>query len=249
MDVSPNDLAYCRERLRPWGSRASMIVHLAPAHDRESLLAIFALESEWETLSRPARNPEGLPPRFAWWSDELRRLMAGLPTHPVTRLFAARGLSEILAPSRLEMALEAFLATHSLSDAPDLAHESRLPLVGESRGLFLEASLLGSEPDLPQETFSALALADWLATWGLHRTHPEACAVLIQARSALVTATTSLALFHKRPSTRPLRVTRALAHLQLEAGEKTLREPASRWPRTRPGIAATLWTAWKAARD
>ena len=247
LEGSPNDLAYCRERLRPWGSRASMIVHLAPANQKESLLAVFALESEWETLSRPARNPEGLSHRFAWWTEELRRLADGSPTHPVTRLLAARALQETLTHARLEKSLEGFLKARSLSATPGLVHESLLRRVGESRGLFLEASLLGKGPELPQAVFAALALADWLATWGFHSGGPEEGALLDRARSALASANAGLAPFRRDPSSWPLRVTFALARLQLDGVERSLRNPASHRPRARPGIPATLWTAWKAA--
>ena len=224
-----------------------MIVHLAPASRRQSLLAVFALESEWETLSRPVRNPEGWSHRFAWWTEELRRLAGGSPTHPVTRLFVAQGLHEALAPARLEKCLEGFLATRSLSDAPGLASESLLGLVGESRGLFLEASLLGAGPDLPQMTFATLALADWLATWSFRKAGPEAGVLLDRARRALAHGNADLAPFRRRPSIWPLRVTLALTRLQLDVVERSLREPASRRPTTRPGITATLWAAWKAA--
>ncbi len=240
---------YCRERVRPWGSRASLIVHLAPAARKNPLLAIFALESEWEALSRPGRSPEIAPQRFTWWADELRHLAAGSPTHPVTRLWAGLDLLETVTPTRLETALEGFFATRAIFNPPGSLGESGLRILGESRGFFLEASLLGSGPEIPGETFTATALADWMATSGLSGAQPDTEALIRRARLALATGAAGLAAVRSAPSALPLRVTFALTRLHLDVADLALQGPATRHRRTRPGIAAKLWTAWKAARD
>jgi phytoene synthase len=84
----------------------------APAR-REPLLGMYALMAEWRALLDPATEPSVAQVKLGWWHDELTRLGAGEPLHPVTRYLAAlrsepavdwRPLDTMLAASAAQLA-------------------------------------------------------------------------------------------------------------------------------------------------
>jgi phytoene synthase len=63
---------------------------LFAAHEsREPLLGIYALLAEWRALMDPATEVAVAQLKLAWWMEEMRRLTAGVPVHPVSRYLAA----------------------------------------------------------------------------------------------------------------------------------------------------------------
>jgi phytoene synthase len=61
----------------------------AAASAREPLLGIYALTAEWRALLDPGTEPSVAQAKLVWWRDEVRRLTAGSPLHPITRHIAA----------------------------------------------------------------------------------------------------------------------------------------------------------------
>jgi phytoene synthase len=62
---------------------------LFAAHEaREPLLGIYALMAEWQALSDPDTEGDVARIKLAWWRDEMQRLAAGSPLHPISRYLA-----------------------------------------------------------------------------------------------------------------------------------------------------------------
>jgi phytoene synthase len=56
---------------------------------REPLLALYALTAEWRALTDPASEVSAAQIKLTWWHDEVERLIAGAPLHPITCHIAA----------------------------------------------------------------------------------------------------------------------------------------------------------------
>jgi len=55
---------------------------------REPLLGIYALMAEWHALLDPDTEADVARIKLAWWGDEMSRLAAGSPLHPISRYLA-----------------------------------------------------------------------------------------------------------------------------------------------------------------
>ena len=74
--------AYCRDVTRRSSSNFSYAFHLLPAERRDALYALYAFCRFVDEIADDgdARDPAG---RLARWRDELERVYAGRPTHPI----------------------------------------------------------------------------------------------------------------------------------------------------------------------
>jgi phytoene synthase len=61
----------------------------AAAEARAPLLGIYALGAEWQALADPATESSVAHLKLAWWQDEMQRLAAGAPVHPISSYLAA----------------------------------------------------------------------------------------------------------------------------------------------------------------
>jgi len=52
---------------------------------REPLLGIYALLAEWRALMDPGTDARVAHLKLAWWQEEMQRLSAGSPVHPISR--------------------------------------------------------------------------------------------------------------------------------------------------------------------
>ncbi|MDP9011279.1 MAG: squalene/phytoene synthase family protein [Pseudomonadota bacterium] len=55
---------------------------------RGPLLGVFALLAEWRALQDPGTDVSVARTKLAWWREEMDRLDAGAPLHPITRYLA-----------------------------------------------------------------------------------------------------------------------------------------------------------------
>jgi phytoene synthase len=132
---------------------------------RAPLLGIFALLAEWRALMDPATETAVAQVKLSWWQEEIRRLAAGAPVHPIGQYLRElpRAGSTDFAP--LNAAVEA--AAEQVAGAPlergvhlD-AHANAL--LGEP--LLIAAGLAGADTQDPhlRACVSALAAGDYLA--------------------------------------------------------------------------------------
>jgi phytoene synthase len=81
--AAPTLDATYRARAIPLGSARYWSWLFADPAARAPLLGIYALLAEWNALIDPATEPAAGRIKLAWWQDEVRRLIAGTPAHPI----------------------------------------------------------------------------------------------------------------------------------------------------------------------
>jgi phytoene/squalene synthetase len=72
-----------RVRAIPVGSTRYWSWQFAAAEARDPLLGIYALLAEWNALMDPAADRSAACIKLGWWQEEMRRLTAGVPVHPI----------------------------------------------------------------------------------------------------------------------------------------------------------------------
>jgi phytoene synthase len=84
MKRAPQDLeAGYRARAIPAGSARHFSWLFASPEARAPLLGVYALLAEWSALMDPLSEPTAARIKLAWWQEEMRRLAAGMPIHPI----------------------------------------------------------------------------------------------------------------------------------------------------------------------
>ena len=154
-----------RARAVPLGSERywSWLFACAPA--RAPLLGIYALLAEWNALRDPKTEQSAARIKLEWWREEIRRLIAGVPVHPIgTYLRSLPRAGEVdFAP--LALAIDA--AVDEANGAPLERGTDLEPHASALRAYpWAVASRLGAA-DLDEtslgECTRALAVADYLA--------------------------------------------------------------------------------------
>jgi len=158
------DASY-RARALPAGSARHWSWLFASPESRPPLLGIYALLAEWSALMDPASEASAAHIKLAWWQEEMRRLAAGVPIHPISAYLKtlARAAPVDFAPLQQSIdAAAAEVAGAPLERGADLAphaHALRAyPLAVASR-------LAGGNFDEPglRECTQALAEAEHLS--------------------------------------------------------------------------------------
>jgi 15-cis-phytoene synthase len=136
----------------------------AAATLRPALLGIYALQAEWRALMHPASEPGAALIKLDWWREEIRRLAAGMPVHPIGMYLKSLPRADAVDFAPLMASVEAAAAESGgvpLERGTDLqAHAYAL------RGApLMLASHLGSEVDEADLTscIQALAVAEHLS--------------------------------------------------------------------------------------
>jgi phytoene synthase len=141
---------------------------LFAAHDsREPLLGIYALNAEWRALMDPGTESGVAQLKLAWWQEEMRRLAAGTPVHPISRYLALLPGAALADFTPLAMTVEAaarHVAGAPLERAEELeAHSGALragPLILAAR---LADTREGETEAGLKHSVAAFAAADYLA--------------------------------------------------------------------------------------
>ena len=76
---------YCQEKAARSGSSFYYSFLFLPAAQRRAITALYAFCREVDDTVDEASDPSVARTRLAWWRDEVARLYAGAPQHPVTR--------------------------------------------------------------------------------------------------------------------------------------------------------------------
>jgi phytoene/squalene synthetase len=150
--VSPTpktlDATY-RARAIPFGSTRYWSWLFASSAARAPLLGVYALLAEWNALLDPATEASASQIKLAWWQEEIERLIARAPLHPICVYLASLPRADEVDFAPLERSAELEPHASALRAAP-LAIASRLAC-----GALDEVSL--------GNCLRALAVADYLA--------------------------------------------------------------------------------------
>ena len=154
-----------RARAIPLGSVRYWSWLFASAEARPPLLGIFALLAEWRALTDPAAEPSAARMKLAWWQEEIRRLTARTPVHPIGVYLISLPRAAEVDFSPLTIAIEASVAECSgvpLESGEELEPHAAalraLPLAVASRLTAAECNDGGL-----QKCLHALAVGDYLA--------------------------------------------------------------------------------------
>jgi phytoene synthase len=130
---------------------------------REPLLGIYALMAEWHALLDPGTEADVARIKLAWWRDEMGRLAAGSPLHPISLYLAnLEGAASIdWSPlMRPVAAAAAQVAGAALERAAELQSHANA-LFGIP--LLVAAGLGGASSPSVQACIAALAEAQYVA--------------------------------------------------------------------------------------
>jgi phytoene synthase len=132
---------------------------------RAPLLGIYALGAEWQALMDPATESAVAHLKLAWWQEEMQRLIAGSPVHPIGIYLAALPRATVVDFTPLLTAVNA--AAHQVGGVPlergaDLEPQSSALWGGP---LTLASRLAAEVPDQAnlQKCTDALAAAHCLS--------------------------------------------------------------------------------------
>lgn len=154
-----------RARAIPLGSVRYWSWLFAASHQRAPLLGVYALLAEWNALTDPATDASASRIKLAWWQEEIQRLIARRPVHPICLYLAALPRAGEVDLSALSRALDATIA--EVSGVP-LERSTEL----EPHAYALRAGPLGLASQLASDRLDeaglgdclrALAAADYLA--------------------------------------------------------------------------------------
>ena len=154
-----------RARAVPLGSVRFWSWLFASSSARAPLLGVYALLAEWNALVDPATEASASRIKLAWWQQEIQRLIARAPVHPICLYLASQPRAGDVDFSPLSIAVNAALA--ELSGVP-LEFSSEL----EPHACALRAGPLGLASHLAsadideaglENCLRALAVADHLA--------------------------------------------------------------------------------------
>ena len=137
----------------------------AAPESRGALLGIYALRAEWQALTDPATETGIAQLKLAWWQEEMQRLAARCPVHPISAYLAALPGAAAVDFSPLLTAVAAAAAEVSgvpLERAADLEPQSQA-LWGDP--LALAGRLAGPVADETRlcKCTRALAAGDYLS--------------------------------------------------------------------------------------
>jgi 15-cis-phytoene synthase len=149
----------------PLGSARHWSWLFAAAPLRAPLLGIYALLGEWGALIDPAVPRETAAIKLGWWQEEMRRLMAAAPLHPISIYLKSLPRAQAVDFSPLAAAVDA--AAAQLGGVPLERSVDLVPQVCALRANPLAlASRLAAE-DLDEaslgECTRALAQAEYLS--------------------------------------------------------------------------------------
>jgi 15-cis-phytoene synthase len=154
-----------RARAIPLGSVRFWSWLFASSSARAPLLGVYALIAEWNALMDPATEAGTSRIKLAWWQQEIQRLIAHAPVHPICVYLDSLPRAREVDFSPLSLAVDASLA--ELSGVP-LEHSAEL----EPHACALRAGPLGlasrlASGDIDEaglgNCLRALAVADHLA--------------------------------------------------------------------------------------
>jgi phytoene synthase len=153
-----------RARAIPSGSVRYWSWLFAASLQRAPLLGVYALLAEWNALTDPATEASASRIKLAWWQEEIQRLIADMPVHPICRYLAALPRAGEVDFSPLSRALDAAMAEASgvpLERSAELEPHACALRAGPLQLASHLALRVLDEPAL-QECLRGLAVADHL---------------------------------------------------------------------------------------
>ncbi|HEY6621757.1 MAG TPA: squalene/phytoene synthase family protein [Steroidobacteraceae bacterium] len=154
-----------RARAIPLGSVRYWSWLFAASLQRAPLLGVFALLAEWNALTDPATDAGASRIKLSWWQEEIQRLIARRPVHPIGLYLVALPRASGVDFSPLSGAIDATIAEVSgvpLERSAELEPHACALRAGPLR-LASQLASDGLEEVGLRACLGALAVADYLA--------------------------------------------------------------------------------------
>ena len=150
---------YCQRKAAASGSSFYYSFLFLPAQRRRAITALYAYCREVDDVVDEMQEPAVAQARLAWWADEIGRLYAGEPQHPVSRALAPHLQAFGIRRANLELVLEGMAMDLQQNRYLDYAALARYchkvaGVVGE-----LSAGIFGASNDRTFEYARKLGLA------------------------------------------------------------------------------------------
>jgi phytoene synthase len=154
-----------RARAIPRGSVRYWSWLFAAAAARAPLLGIYALLAEWNALMDPATEHSAARIKLAWWQEEIRRLAAGVPVHPIGAYLASLPRAGEVNFTPLALSIDAALAETEGAPLERGTHLVPHACALRAYPLLVASRLASSDLDETslEECTRALAVADYLS--------------------------------------------------------------------------------------
>ncbi len=162
--MTPLDATFVA-RATPTGSARHLSYVFAPPPVRASLLGVYALLAEWQSLLDPSTERTVAQIKLAWWHEEMTRLSEGTAVHPVSRYLASQPGAAAAHFMILTEAVEAAIVEIGgvpLELGAQLGAHSTALIAGPLR---VASLIAGAQPDQAglDRCTQALAVAQYLA--------------------------------------------------------------------------------------
>ena len=131
--MSPDD--YCQQKAAASGSSFYYSFLFLPPPQRRAITALYAYCREVDDVVDEVSDPGVAAAKLAWWRDEIARLFAGSPQHPVTRALQPHLPAYAITRERLLQVLDGM--------AMDLSQSRYLDFAGLRRYCHLVAGVVG----------------------------------------------------------------------------------------------------------
>lgn len=192
---------WCQERLENPAEDLYLATLFSAPRTRPAVRALAALYVELEAIATRHGDLNVARTKLAWWREELGRLEAGQPAHPVTRALAGTtfappvvsmldvitGMELILLEGRVEdVATARMRAERSLGPfavllaamlQPEKATPGRYAALGEAAGLARQVT--SALPEKALEPVAAAAREDLIGAAALAREAPQSMQVMV----------------------------------------------------------------------
>jgi len=150
---------YCQQKAAASGSSFYYSFLFLPPQQRRAITALYAYCREVDDVVDEMQDPAVAQAKLAWWADEIGRLYAGDPQHPVTRALAPHLAAFDLRRDSLLLVLEGMAMDLQQSRYLDYAALARYchnvaGVVGE-----LSAGIFGASSERTFEYARKLGLA------------------------------------------------------------------------------------------
>jgi phytoene synthase len=226
-----------------------------PQHARDTVALLFGLESEWRSIVTSSIDHGVAHLKLHWWREEVQRLQAGVPRHPLTRAVAtsmsnAGDLCDPLAD--LLTSLELQFAEVAIDDESQLDRYLALA-AGLARAMTVAVSDRPSDPvalqigsGIGEAVTGVQVVGDWRHAPANEPGRAAMLRLAARSRASWETAIQCLR-YPQHEALRGLRVFGRLHMLKLDR----MQSDNFRAPSHGDELPAMqcLWTAWRAARQ
>lgn len=247
--------AYEQPAAPPAGSPRWYAWLFTPQRARDVAALLFALESDWRSIVARSTDHGVAHLKLHWWREEIQRLAADRPRHPLAQALATTApdaglLSDALADFLTSVELQ--LAEVAIDDEAELGRYLALAaglaraMAAAVSGCPADSVTLQIGSDIGEAVTGVQIVADWRHAAADEHRRAAMLRLAARSRASWEKATRCM----RGPQHEALRGLRVLGQLHMAILDR-MQSDNYRVPVRGDGLPALqcLWTAWRAARQ